>query len=136
MFLSVIIPVYNAEKYVAESLDSLLKQDLPFEEYEIICVNDGSKDGSLAVLQNYAEKHPNIRIIDKENGGVTTARNAGLEVAKGDFIWFFDADDLAKENILNKLKAMIPETGCDRIVFGAYEFTDAMTEEEWEQAQK
>ena len=136
MFLSVIIPVYNAEKYVAESLDSLLKQDLPFEEYEIICVNDGSKDGSLAVLQSYAEKYPHIRILDKENGGVTTARNAGLEAAKGDFIWFFDADDLAKENILKKLKAMIPETGCDRIVFGAYEFTDAMTEAEWEQARK
>jgi glycosyltransferase involved in cell wall biosynthesis len=134
MFLSLIIPVYNAEKYVAETLDSLLNQDLPSEEYEIICINDGSRDGSLAVLQSYAEKHPNIRIIDKENGGVTTARNAGLEAAQGDFIWFFDADDLAKENILQKLKAVIPETGCDRIVFGAYEFTDTMTETEWEQS--
>ena len=134
MFLSLIIPVYNAEKYVAESLDSLLNQDLSSDEYEIICVNDGSRDGSLAVLQTYAEKHPNIRIIDKENGGVTTARNAGLEAAKGDFIWFFDADDLAKDHILGKLKAMIPESGCDRIVFGAYEFADAMTQAQWEQS--
>ena len=134
MFLSLIIPVYNAENYVAETLDSLLNQDLSSEEYEIICVNDGSKDGSLAVLQDYQTRFSNIRVIDKENGGVTTARNAGLEAATGEFIWFFDADDLAKENVLGKLKAMIPETGCDRIVFGAYEFTDAMTETEWERS--
>lgn len=136
MFLSMIIPVYNAETYLPECLDSLLKQDLPAEDFEILCVNDGSKDGSLAVLQTYAGNYPNIRIIDKENGGVTTARNAGLEAAKGEFIWFIDADDLIKENILAQLKAMVPETGCDRVVFGAYEFTDALTEEELEKSRK
>ena len=134
MFLSLIVPVYNAEKYIGETLDSLLAQDLPGEEFEIVCVNDGSKDGSLAVLQSYADKYSSIRIIDKENGGVTTARNAGLEAAQGEFIWFVDADDLIKENILAQLKAMVPETGCDRIVFGAYEFTDNLTEEELERA--
>ena len=136
LFLSMIIPVYNAETYLPECLDSLLKQDLPAEDFEILCVNDGSKDGSLAVLQTYAGNYPNIRIIDKENGGVTTARNAGLEAAKGEFIWFIDADDLIKENILAQLKAMVPETGCDRVVFGAYEFTDALTEEELEKSRK
>lgn len=132
MFLSLIVPVYNAEKYLSECLDSLLRQDLPRDAYEILCVNDGSKDGSLAVLRDYQARYPNVRVIDKENGGVTTARNAGLEAAQGDFIWFIDADDLIKENILAQLKAMIPETGCDRIVFGAYEFTDVLTEEEQE----
>lgn len=136
MFLTLIIPVYNAEKYLPECLDSLLAQDLPAEDFEIICVNDGSKDGSLSVLQTYADKYPNIRIIDKENGGVTTARNAGLEAAQGAFIWFIDADDLIKENILAQLKAMVPETGCDRVVFGAYEFMDALTEEELEKSRK
>ena len=87
MFLSFIIPVYNAETYIAECLDSLLCQDLPSQDYEIICVNDGSKDGSLSILKDYAGRHSNIAVIDKENGGVTTARNAGLEAAQGDFIW-------------------------------------------------
>ena len=134
MFLSFIIPIYNAERYLPECLNSLLAQDLAAEEYEIVCVNDGSKDGSLSVLRDFAGRFPNIRIIDKENGGVTTARNAGLEAAAGDFIWFIDADDLIKENILAKLKAMVPKAGCDRIVFGAYEFQDSLTEAELEQS--
>ena len=134
MFLSFIIPIYNAERYLSECLNSLLAQDLVADEYEIVCVNDGSKDGSLSVLRDFADRYPNIRIIDKENGGVTTARNAGLEAASGDFIWFIDADDLIQENILAKLKAMVPEGGCDRIVFGAYEFQDALTETEREQS--
>lgn len=129
MFLSLIIPVYNAERYIGQCLDSLLNQNLPDQDYEIVCVNDGSKDRSLSILEGYANAHANIRILNKENGGVTTARNAGLDAAKGDFIWFIDADDLVKENILAQLKAMVPDTGCDRIVFGAYEFTDQMTEE-------
>ncbi len=134
MFLSLIIPVYNAEKYIAECLDSLLDQDLSPEEYEIICVNDGSRDNSLSILETYAGRHTNVRIITKENGGVTTARNTGLTAAKGDYIWFVDADDLIKEQVLGRLKALIPETGCDRVVFGAYQFTDRLTEEELEQS--
>ena len=134
MFLSFIIPIYNAERYLPECLNSLLAQNLAAEEYEIVCVNDGSKDGSLSVLRDFAGRYPNIRIIDKENGGVTTARNAGLEAAAGDFIWFIDADDLIKENALARLKAMVPKAGCDRIVFGAYEFQDSLTEAELEQS--
>ena len=134
LFLSLIIPVYNAEKYIGECLDSLLKQNLTAQDYEIICVNDGSKDNSLSVLETYAAAHPNVRIVNKENGGVTTARNAGLDAAYGDYIWFVDADDLVKENILARLKDMVPIIGCDRIVFGAYQFTDRMTEEELEQS--
>lgn len=136
MFLSFIIPVYNAEKYLPECLDSLLCQDLPHSDYEILCVNDGSKDGSLAVLLDYQTRFSNIRVIDKENGGVTTARNAGLNAAAGEFIWFVDADDLIKANSLSGLKAMIPESGCDRVVFGAYEFTDILTEEELERSRQ
>ena len=70
MFLSFIIPIYNAERYLSECLNSLLAQDLVADEYEIVCVNDGSKDGSLSVLRDFADRYPNIRIIDKENGGV------------------------------------------------------------------
>lgn len=132
MFLSFIVPVYNAEVYLSECLDSLLRQDIPQEDYEIICVNDGSKDGSLAVLQDYQSRFPNIRIIDKENGGVTTARNAGLAAAQGDYIWFVDADDFLKENVLHRLCQKIEETGCDRLIIGCYIFDDALTEAEKE----
>ena len=127
MFLSIIIPVYNAENYIGATLDSLLNQDIT--DYEILCVNDGSRDGSLAVLERYAADHANVRILNKENGGVTSARNAGLEAAAGDYIWFVDADDLAKENCFGRLQALA--TNCDRVIFGAYQFTDEMTEEEW-----
>ena len=126
MFLSVIIPVYNGENYIGPTLDSLLDQDI--SDYEILCVNDGSTDGTAAVLAHYAAAHPRIRVLSKENGGVTSARNAGLEAAAGDFIWFVDADDLVKQNCLGKLQAMA--AGCDRVIFGAYEFTDQLTADE------
>lgn len=126
MFLSIIIPVYNAEKYIGACLDSLLAQDI--SDYEILCVNDGSKDGSAAILENYARQHARIQVIHKENGGVTSARNAGLKAAQGDFIWFVDADDLVKENILGKLRTLADNK--DRVIFGAYEFTDVLTKAE------
>lgn len=130
MFLSVIIPIYNAESYIGACLDSLLNQDLPGSDYEIVCVNDGSKDNSLSLLQRYQSDYPNVVIVDKENGGVTSARNAGLAAARGEYIWFVDADDLVKENAFLKLKTLAQ--GYDRIAFGAYEFTDRLTDAELE----
>ena len=131
-FLSIIVPVYNAEGYLPECLDSLLNQDIPKDAYEIICVNDGSQDQSLAVLRSYQARFPNIRVLDKENGGVTTARNAGMELAKGEYIWFVDSDDFLKPNILATLRQMIRENPCDRLIIGCYIFDDAMTPEQWE----
>lgn len=132
LFLSFIVPVYNAEHYLPECLDSLLRQDISHDAYEIICVNDGSKDGSLEVLRRYQADHPNIRIIDKANGGVTTARNAGLSAAQGDYIWFVDADDFLKENVLLRLKQLAASGDYDRLIIGCYIFDDALTEEEKE----
>lgn len=126
MFLSIIIPVYNAQTYIGPCLRSALAQDL--SDYEILCVNDGSTDGSLSLLRQFEADHPRIRVIDQKNGGVTAARNAGLAAATGEFIWFVDADDLLKENCLGRLKELSP--GCDRIVFGAYQFMDRLTEDE------
>lgn len=130
-FLSIIVPVYNAERYLPECLDSLLNQDIPKDAYEIICVNDGSKDNSLTVLQDYHRRFPNIVVVDKENGGVTTARNAGLRQAKGDYIWFVDSDDYIKPAILATLRQMILESQCDRLIIGCYIFDDEMTPEQW-----
>lgn len=130
MFLSFIVPVYNVEKYLTECLDSLLEQDIPHEEYEIICVNDGSTDGSLAILREYEAKYTNIRVIDQKNSGVATARNAGLDIAQGEYIWFFDSDDFIRTGILAALQQRIAETDADRIKIGVYIVQGGLTEQE------
>lgn len=130
MFLSFIVPVYNAEAYIEECLQSLLDQDLPKEDYEIICVNDGSRDGSLEVLQKFAREYPNILVIDKENGGVATARNSGLAAAGGEYVWFVDSDDFIRKNILGRLYTASRSGDYDRLVIGCYFFEDCLTEEE------
>ena len=131
MFLSIIVPVYNVEKYLAECLDSLLEQNLPKSDYEIICVNDGSQDGSGMILTAYAEKFPNIRVANKENGGLSSARNAGIDIAAGDYIWFVDADDFVQPNVFKEMKIQVEKTGCDRLMFEeVYVFRDTLTEEE------
>ena len=89
--ISIIIPVYNAELYLRQCIESVIAQT--FEDWEAILVNDGSKDGSLAICQEYAAKDKRIKVIDKPNGGVSSARNKGLEVAQGDWITFMDSDD-------------------------------------------
>ena len=89
--ISVIIPVYNVEKYLARCLDSVIGQT--YENLEIICVNDGSPDNSLAILHEYAAKDARIKIIDRKNGGLSAARNSGMACASGEFITFVDSDD-------------------------------------------
>lgn len=91
-FVSVIIPVYNAEKYLRECLDSVVNQTL--RDIEIICVDDGSTDSSPAVLAEYAERDPRVRVVTQENRGVGPARNAGIRAARGEFVAFLDPDDL------------------------------------------
>lgn len=130
VFLSIIIPVYNCEKYVSECLDSCLEQDLPPEEYEIICVDDGSTDQSPQILDAYEAKHKNVKVIHKENGGASTARNVGIDAATGKYIWFVDSDDLIQENVLSKLKNIIEEHNVDAVYLKAYFFENSLTEEE------
>lgn len=89
--ISVIIPVYNAEEYISECLESVLEQT--HKNFEIICVNDGSKDDSLSILNAYAKIDKRIKVISQENQGQSAARNKGLDVAKGKYIFFLDADD-------------------------------------------
>lgn len=103
MLLSLIIPVYKVEQYLKKCLDSCLNQDIPLSEYEIIAVNDGSPDNSFAILKEYESKYPNIKILNQENQGLSMARNNGLEIAKGEYIWFVDSDDWIENNILKDL---------------------------------
>ena len=89
--ISVLIPVYNASEYLEESIGSLLNQT--FEDFELICVNDGSKDDSLEILKDFASKDSRVKVFDKENGGCGSARNRALEEANGRYVYFFDPDD-------------------------------------------
>lgn len=98
MRFSIVIPVYNVENYIRDALDSVLNQT--FTNYEIIIVNDGSTDNSLSICASYQKKHPNITIINQENGGLSEARNTGLNAARGEFIYFFDSDDYMHPQLL------------------------------------
>lgn len=99
--ISVIIPVYNAEKYLHYCIDSILNQS--FDDFEILLINDGSSDNSVNICYNYALKDYRIRVIDKKNGGVSSARNTGIMNAKGIYICFVDSDDFLEENYLSDL---------------------------------
>ncbi len=91
MKLSIIVPIYNAEKYLTKCVDSILAQTLT--DFELILVNDGSTDDSPSICDEYAKKDPRIKVIHKENGGQADARNVGLDIAKGEYIGFVDSDD-------------------------------------------
>ena len=89
--VSIIVPVYNAEKAIGRCIDSILKQD--YEDIEVILVDDGSKDSSLEIITRYAETDKRVKTVHKENGGVSSTRNLALSLAQGDYIQFLDADD-------------------------------------------
>lgn len=101
--LSILIPVYNSEKFLAQCLESVCNQDLPSSDYEIIIINDGSSDGSAKIIEDFQEKQSNIISLKQENKGVSAARNAGLMVAKGNYISFVDSDDFIKPNSLLRI---------------------------------
>lgn len=94
--ISVIIPVYNVEKYLDQCIQSVLNQS--YEYFEIILVNDGSKDGSLDICKCYEQKDNRVIVVNKKNGGLSSARNAGLEIASGDYVLFIDSDDYLDDN--------------------------------------
>ena len=101
MRLSIIIPMYNVSLYVEKCVRSCLRQDIPYSEYEIILVNDGSTDNTLDIVQSIAREYPNIHIVDQENAGLSIARNVGLSKAAGEYVWFIDSDDWIEDNILS-----------------------------------
>lgn len=105
--VSVIVPVYNAERTIVRCLDSLLSQT--YDNFEVILINDGSVDASKHILDSYANtNNDSVRIYHKENGGVCSARNLGLDVAKGDFITFVDSDDWVEANYIEDFLPDIP----------------------------
>lgn len=101
--LSIIVPVYNVDKYVSKCLDSLLNQDIPKNEYEIIIINDGSTDGSATIVESYIQQHTNLKLFSQKNKGLGAARNAGISHSIGKFIQFIDSDDYLESNVLQSL---------------------------------
>lgn len=122
MKLSFVIPCYNMEKYLPECLDSLLAQNLASNEFEIIVVNDESKDNTLQIANDYSKKHSNIKVLDKKNGGVGAARNSGLDLAVGKYVQFLDPDDYLASNVVKKLLVTIQEYDLDILTFRSLDF--------------
>ena len=122
--ISIVIPVYNAEKYLSGCLDSILAQQYG-GELEIICVNDGSNDNSAQILQNYSAKNLNIKVISQVNKGAAAARNAGMKAASGKYISFIDADDYILAGLYSKFAQEINKEDVDIYMFnGQIETTE------------
>ena len=113
--VSVIIPVYNAGKYLCKTIDSVLKQS--FKDFEIICINDKSPDNSLEILTEFSKKDGRIKIINNEkNLGAALARNVGIDAAQGEYIYFLDADDYIDEKYLECMVEKIEQENCDIVL--------------------
>lgn len=109
--ITVIIPVFNSERYIPSCLDSLVNQN--FEGLEVILVNDGSTDNSVSICNKYAEKYNIITVVNKMNGGLCSARNKGLDLAKGEYILFMDNDDELSKGALHTIWNVIEQLNCD-----------------------
>lgn len=126
MKVSVIVPVWNTEKYLRKCLDSLVNQD--FDDYEVVVVNDESPDNSEQIIEEYANKYKNIRALSKKNGGLSSARNYGIKYAKGDYLAFVDSDDYVDKNFLKELYGAIIKDKSDIAVCEfSYLFEDGKT---------
>lgn len=116
--LSVVVPVYNVEEYLDDCLMSLDEQD--YRDFEAICVNDGSTDGSRAILERWGGVKPWVKVVDKENGGLSSARNAGIRAATGDYVCFLDSDDRLTPDACGRIVTAFEESRADVVVYGGY----------------
>lgn len=124
VYLSIIIPVYNVEKYIRPCLESVFRQNLDESNFEVIIVNDGTEDHSMEVIHDMIVQHSNISVINQENLSLSVARNNGIAVAKGEYILMPDSDDLLIEDSLSFLLEKAIETKADLVVADFLEMTD------------
>ena len=122
--LSIIVPVYNVEKYIRPCIESIFKQGLDENDFEVIIVNDGSTDRSMEMIEEIISQHNNIIVINQENLGISVARNNGIAAAKGDYILMPDSDDLLIENSLKPLLEKALETKADLVVADYLKMSD------------
>lgn len=127
--VSIIVPIFNVEKYLAECLDSLVKQTM--DDIEIIMVNDGSTDDSGEIAKSYVDLNENFILINRENGGLSAARNSGLDVARGEYVYFLDSDDFLANDAIEKLYKKAKAEDLDQLRFVAYTFEDGTKNYMW-----
>lgn len=127
MKFSVIIPVYKVEKYLNQCVDSVIHQS--YQNIEIILVDDGSPDNSPSICDEYAALDSRVKVIHKSNGGLSDARNAGLDIATGEYLMFLDSDDWWDDaSALEKISEKLSETNCDVLVFGKKKYLTSTKE--------
>lgn len=124
--VSVIVPVYNVENYLEECLNSIINQTL--KEIEIICIDDGSDDGSLNILRKFEKIDDRINVFSQENSGLAATRNLGIKLSKGEYIYFIDGDDYLELEALDELYRISKRTDCDLIIFKLLNFYDETRE--------
>ena len=122
--LSIIVPVYNVEKYLSKCLDSLLAQDIPFSDYEIIIINDGSTDKSLSIAESYSQSYSNIKVITQFNKGLGGARNTGIHASEGKYLFFVDSDDTINKNSLKSLLEFMESNKLEALRFNHQAITE------------
>ncbi len=135
MKLSIIIPVYNVEKYLRDCLESVALACLDYpNETEIIIVDDGSTDSSPLIIDRFADEHSNFVVIHKNNEGVAKARNDGLATASGEYVWFVDSDDMIEKESITLIRNQLLRTETDLLIFDATEF-NARNERAWKHSE-
>lgn len=127
--VSVIVPIYNVKDYLADCLDSLERQTI--DSIEVIMVNDGSTDGSEVIAATYSDRNPNFKLVNRDNGGLSAARNTGLEYVTGEYVYFLDGDDFLSDSTLETLYNKAVSEDLDQVRFAAYTFTDGTKDYRW-----
>lgn len=118
VLLTYIVPVYNTENYLFKCLQSVVNQGLQPEQYEVLVVDDGSTDGSREAVEQFADQHPQVRLLKQANAGVSAARNLGLDNARGRYVQFVDSDDYLEENAMSTLLNRAVKEDLDVLMFG------------------
>ena len=127
--VSVVVPIYNVESYLKECLDSLAFQTL--DNFEVILVNDGSTDQSYEIALDYSRRYNNFKLVSQKNSGLSSARNTGISLAKGEYLYFLDSDDYLEKNALEILYNTSQKNKLDVLKFSAFTFHDKEEDFEW-----
>lgn len=134
--LSIIVPVYNVEKYIRACMESIFKQGLDEDTFEVIIVNDGTQDRSMEVIQDIIAQHKNITVINQENQGISMVRNNGMAIARGEYLLMPDSDDMLVENSVKPLLEKALETKADMVIADFLKVEDTLFDQRYKTIQQ